>query len=70
VTTFARLSAFTTSPEARPALLGFLGATMISSTGSLYSMRFDVVVLDSETGAIYAVGDANSDASGIRFDPK
>src|SRR3954462_4048284 len=28
VTTFARLSAFTTSPEARPALLGFLGAVM------------------------------------------
>src|SRR3954453_11440425 len=33
VTTFARLSAFTTSPEARPALLGFLGAVMITAGG-------------------------------------
>ena len=33
VTTFARLSAFTTSPEARPALLGFLGAAMITAGG-------------------------------------
>src|SRR3954466_12257775 len=33
VTTFARLSAFTTSPEARPALLGFLGAARITAGG-------------------------------------
>jgi alpha-1,6-mannosyltransferase len=33
VTTLARLSAFTTSPEARPALLGFLGAAMITAGG-------------------------------------
>ena len=33
MTTFARLSAFTTSQEARPALLGFLGAAMITAGG-------------------------------------
>ena len=31
--TFARLSAFTTSPEARPALLGCLGAASITAGG-------------------------------------
>ena len=33
MTSFARLSAFTTSPEARPALLGFLGAVLITAGG-------------------------------------
>ena len=33
MTSFARLSAFTTSPEARPALLGCLGAMLITAGG-------------------------------------